>query len=101
MWFREKLNGTVIYCQIQPKASNTEIVGLHGTPPRLRIRIAAPPVDGKANEELVAFLSKKLKFSKNRIQILSGQSGKFKEVFISGIKADELTLFLLEKIKPS
>src|SRR3954462_5574759 len=90
MWIQDKRGGVSVSCQIQSRASRTEVVGLHGEPPRLKIRVAAPPVDGGANEELVVFLSKKLKVSKSRIQILSGHSGKFKEIFIADVSAKEV-----------
>lgn len=45
-----------IQVRIQPKSSRDEIVGLHGG--RLKIKISAPPVDGKANERLVLFIAK-------------------------------------------
>ena len=91
MWVTQKPNGVNLSCQIQPRASRTEIVGLHGEPPRLKIRVASPPVDGAANEALVAFLSKTLKIAKNRIQVVAGHTGKFKEVFIEGGKVDEIS----------
>jgi len=91
MWITDKPNGVILSCQIQPRASRTEIVGLHGEPSRLKIRVASPPVDGEANDELVAFLSKKLKIPKSRIQIAAGHSGKFKEIFIAGGKATEIS----------
>lgn len=81
-WFSEKPEGLQLHCQIQPRASKTEIVGPHGDPPRLKIRIAAPPVDGEANEELIFYLSKRLKVPKGNIQLVSGHTGKFKEVLI-------------------
>jgi uncharacterized protein (TIGR00251 family) len=84
MWITEKKEGVVISCQIQPKSSRSEIVGLHGEPPRLKIKVAAPPVDGEANEELVAYLAKKLKVPKRRIQIISGHTGKYKDILILG-----------------
>jgi len=61
---------------IQPRASKTEIVGIHGN--RLKIRIAAPPVDGKANQELVKFLAKIFAVSKSRITLLQGATGREK-----------------------
>ena len=95
MWIRDKVGGVTFTCQIQPRASRTEIVGPHGEPARLKIRVAAPPVDGEANEELIAFLSKKLKISKNRIQIKAGHSGKYKEIFIEGTEMSVLSPLLL------
>jgi uncharacterized protein (TIGR00251 family) len=83
MWIKQNHDQITLYCVLQSRASKSEIVGLHGTPPRLRIRIAAPPVDGEANEELIRFLSKFLKLSKSQITIHSGHTGKFKEIHIT------------------
>src|SRR5690349_9294235 len=47
--------GVVLTVHVQPKASRTEYVGIHGN--ALKIRVAAPPVDGAANDELVRFLA--------------------------------------------
>jgi uncharacterized protein YggU (UPF0235/DUF167 family) len=58
--------------------------------------VAAPPVDGEANEELIAFLSKKLKIPKSRIQITAGKSGKFKDIFIANANSAEIGSILLE-----
>lgn len=92
MWINDKPGGVSLHCQIQARASRTEIVGLHGDhSPRLKIRVASPPVDGEANGELIAFLSKRLKIPKSRIQITAGLSGKFKEIFISGVRASEIS----------
>jgi uncharacterized protein len=70
--------------------------GLHGTPPRIKIRIAAPPVEGEANEELIAFLSKKLKIPKSRITVTAGHSGKLKEILIIDANAEEIGEQLLK-----
>lgn len=75
--------GTTIALQVQPKASRTEIVGI--VDDMLKIRVAAPPVDGAANQELVNWFSKQLKVSKSSVQILSGERGRRKVVLIEGI----------------
>ncbi len=84
-WISERNGGVVISVQIQPRASRTEVVGLHGEPPRLKIRVAAPPVEGEANAELIAFISKRLGIPKSRVEILRGESGKVKDLFCAGI----------------
>lgn len=94
MWIQEKANGVILHCQIQPRASSSEVVGLHGEPPRLKVRVSAPPVDGEANEELIAFLSKKLKVPKSRFEIKSGHTGKYKELFIAQATAKEIEAML-------
>lgn len=85
-------NGVLLLLKIQPRASRSEIAGLHGEPPRIKIRISAPPVDGEANEELISFLSKKLRVAKRSISILRGQNGHTKDVLCS-----ETTVELVKK----
>lgn len=65
---------------IQPRASRDEIVGLHDN--ELKIRITAPPVDGKANTHLIKFLAKSFKVSRSQIQLLAGESGRHKKLAI-------------------
>jgi len=76
-------NSVNIQVQIQPKSSQNQIVGLHDG--RLKIKIAAPPVDGKANESLIEFLAKTFKISKSNIEILKGHTSKLKTIKLSGI----------------
>jgi uncharacterized protein (TIGR00251 family) len=67
-----------------PKASKDEIVGLLGD--ELKITITAPPIDGKANAHLIAFLSKQFKTAKSNIEILRGETNKHKLVKIKNYK---------------
>lgn len=73
---------------IQPKASKNEIIGAHNG--ALKIKITAPPVDGKANAELVEFLSEILEIPKRQIEILKGETGRNKSVEIFGLSEDEV-----------
>ena len=68
---------------VQPRASRTEIVGVHGD--ALKIRIAAPPVDGAANDELVRFLSNIFAVSRRDVRILAGETSRSKLVEILGV----------------
>ena len=63
-----------------PNASVTEIVGMHDG--ALKIRLAAPPVDGKANDELVRYLAKYFDLAPSEIVIAKGLSGKRKRISI-------------------
>ena len=65
---------------LQPRASRDEIVGLHGD--SLKIRITAPPVDGKANGHLLRFLAREFGVPRNRVELISGQTGRTKRVRI-------------------
>jgi hypothetical protein len=73
--------------QVQPRASRTEVAGPHGG--ALRIRLAAPPVDGEANAELVAFLAKRLRVPKAAVTIVRGESGRRKVVEVAGVSAGD------------
>jgi len=76
-------NSLNILVQIQPKSSRNEIVGIHDG--RLKIKIKAPPVDGKANESLIEFLAKTFKISKSNIEILKGHTSKLKTIKLLGV----------------
>jgi len=71
----------VLDCHVQPRASRTEVAGVHGE--RLKLRVAAPPVDDAANKALIAFLAKAFKVPKGHIELLSGASGRDKRVAIA------------------
>lgn len=74
----------ILHCQFQPKAASDEIVGIHGD--RLKIRITAPPVDGKANEHIIKWFSKLFKVPKSDIEILQGELGRQKTLRIRSPK---------------
>lgn len=65
---------------IQPNASRSEVIGMHGD--ALKIKIKAPPVDGEANKEIIRFLSECLDLAKKNISILHGDTGRNKLVEI-------------------
>jgi uncharacterized protein (TIGR00251 family) len=71
----------ILVCHLQPKASKSEFAGLHGD--ALKIRIQAPPVEGKANTELIKFLAKQFAVSKRDIEIISGELNRHKRVRIT------------------
>ncbi|WP_447963270.1 DUF167 domain-containing protein [Nitrospira sp. Ecomares 2.1] len=78
----EGSEGIEIRIYVQPRASKTEIIGLHGE--ALKIRLAAPPVDGQANTELCRFLARQLGVPQKDVQLKSGVSSRQKRVFIAG-----------------
>ncbi len=71
----------LLVCHLQPKASKSEFSGLHGD--ALTVRIQAPPVEGKANSELVKFLAKQFGVSKSAVSIISGELNRHKRVRIT------------------
>lgn len=68
---------------IQPRASKDEIVGPQGD--ELKIRITAPPLDGKANAHLIKFLAKIFKLAKSHIIIESGETGRHKRIRLCSV----------------
>lgn len=74
----------MLACHLQPGASSTAFAGAHGE--RLKIRIAAPPVDGKANAQLIAFLADAFDVAKQQVTIERGESGRQKSVRIANPK---------------
>jgi uncharacterized protein (TIGR00251 family) len=71
-----------LHIYVQPRASRDEIVGPHGA--SLKVRITAPPVDGKANEHLLKFLAKEFGVTRNQIEITTGTQGRHKQLRIKG-----------------
>jgi uncharacterized protein len=82
-WLATDDNGVILRLHIQPGAKKTEVAGLHGE--ALKIRLAAPPVDGKANACLIAFLADQLDVAKSSISLISGDTSRAKRVRISGV----------------
>lgn len=79
-WFEWHEDQLRLELHLQPKASKDAVSGLHGQ--RLKIRITAPPVDGKANAHLRTWLAKQFGVPKSRVRILRGELGRDKRVSI-------------------
>lgn len=69
--------------RVQPRASRTEFAGLFGE--RLKVRLQAPPVDGRANAALLEFLAAACGLPKSRVSLDAGQTGRDKRVRLHGI----------------
>jgi uncharacterized protein len=87
-WLQTAKDGLVLSLHIQPGAKNTELAGEYGA--SLKIRLAAPPVDGKANEALIAWLAKRLQVSRSAVELVSGQASRAKRVRVNGVSAETL-----------
>ena len=86
-WFRLAADGRItLTLHIQPGAKKTEFAGLHGD--ALKIRLAAPPVDGKANEALVKFVAETLKLPKSAVNLKSGQTSRRKVLEVVGTTSE-------------
>lgn len=69
---------------VVPRARVTALAGRHGD--ALKIRLAAPPVDGAANDELIRFLAERLAVPRSAITIAAGHTSRRKTVKVSGIE---------------
>lgn len=79
---------------VQPRATKTELAGMHDGLPK--IRLAAPPVDGAANAALVEFIARRLKIAKNRVRVVAGLTGRRKWVEIEDVEAGSVAAALRE-----
>jgi hypothetical protein len=87
-WYREDSAGVIFTVRVVPRASRSAVAGLRDG--ALRIRIAAPPVDGAANRELIKFLSKQLKVPQAAITLVAGSNSRNKVVRIRDLSAATL-----------
>ena len=77
---------------VQPRASKTTVAGMHDG--CVKVRLAAPPVDGAANAALIAFVAERLAIAKSNVRIVSGQTSRRKVLEVDGVSAEQLTAAL-------
>ncbi len=97
--FGEGKGGAALPVKVVPRASKNEIVGV-GEDGTLRIRVTAPPVEGAANEAVVALLAEVLGIAKSNIDIVAGLTGTSKLVSIIGIDPAQVDAKLRAASKP-
>lgn len=85
----------ILSLKILPKANKSEVVGWEGD--NLKIRLAAVPEKGEANDELIRFLAKTLRISPSQIQLVYGLRSRHKRAAIKGISEQEI-LKILEDV---
>ena len=94
VWLRQGERQTTLTLHIQPGAKKTEVAGEHGD--ALKIRLAAPPVDGKANAALIAFVADRLGVAKSAVSLKSGQTSRRKVLEVTAAPADTAQRLLPE-----
>lgn len=86
VWLREEAGGALILSvHVQPGAKHTGFAGRHGD--ALKLRLAAPPVDGKANAALCRFIAQFCGVARSSVELVSGQTSRAKRVRIVGMDA--------------
>jgi hypothetical protein len=93
--YREEGGSLVFAVRVVPRASQTAVAGEHDG--ALKVRVAAPPVEGAANAELTRFLAKRLGVSAGSVEVAGGHTSKTKVVRASGAKAADLLRLLAER----
>ena len=91
-WLREGDGRLTLTLHIQPGAKKTEVAGLYGD--ALKIRLAAPPVDGKANAALIEFVAARLGLERSAVSLKSGQTSRRKVLAVIDAPADTARLML-------
>ena len=79
-WYQWQGDDLILSVRVQPRASRDEIVGPHGE--ALKVRITAPPVEGKANTHLVKFLAAAFGVTRGSVELLGGDTGRSKRLRI-------------------
>lgn len=78
----------ILSIRVVPNAARTEVAGMHGE--AVKIRLQAPPVEGKANEALLAFLAGKLSLRRNELELVRGEKSREKRISIPGKSSAEV-----------
>ena len=86
------MSGVRINVYVQPRASKTEIAGMHGD--ALKIRLTAPPVDNAANAALVEFIAGKVGVPKGSVRVVAGATARRKVVEIAGVPLEAVNAAL-------
>ena len=93
-WFRRNGEILTLTLHIQPGAKRSELAGLHGE--ALKIRLAAPPVEGRANEALLKFIAGLFDVPVRQVELKQGGQSRHKVVAITGSTVDPASLLKLE-----
>lgn len=79
--------GVLVEVYVAPRAKRSQLTGLHGGYPK--IALAAPPIEGRANEELIAFLRDLFGLPRSRIELVRGDTSKRKLLLLKGVSVEQ------------
>jgi len=99
---REHSAGCTLAVRAHPGAKKTAITGIYGEGDQAALKVAvnAPPIEGRANEALIAFLAETLRQPKSSVQLLSGKSSRSKLFLIKGLSTPEAATALRKAMSP-
>jgi hypothetical protein len=94
---RATVEGVTLAVRAQPGAKKTAITGVYGEGPSAQLKIAvhAPPLEGRANQVLIAFLAETLGVQKNAVELKSGESSRSKVFLLRGVTMEKAEAVLL------
>ena len=84
-WLSHNADALVLSLHVQPGARRTTVIGLHAD--RLKVAVAAPPADGRANAALLAFLAERLDIPLGALELVAGACARHKRVAVRGVAA--------------
>jgi len=93
-YLRQTAEGVVMHVRVQPNARRNEVAGLHGR--ELKVRLQAPPVEGKANAALVEFVAGLVNAPRSSIEIIRGETARSKQVLVRGQTVEQLLALNLD-----
>jgi hypothetical protein len=97
---RARADGVTLAVRAQPGAKKTAIVGIYGegTDAQLKIAVQAPPLEGRANEALIAFLAETFGLPKSAVELLTGELSRNKVFLLRGVTVARATAALARRI---
>jgi uncharacterized protein (TIGR00251 family) len=84
-WLRQTPAGVELHVYVQPRASRDQLAGVQGA--ELKVRLAAPPVDGAANAACCEFFARLCRLPKNRVTLVAGAASRHKRLLLAGVDA--------------
>ncbi len=87
-WLSERGEAVQLVVLVQPRASRSRVLGEHDG--RLKIALAAPPVDGEANQALLDFLRESLGVRRSDVELLEGHASRRKRLLVRGVAARDI-----------
>lgn len=81
-WYRREGDALILVAHVQPGAKRSEISGLHGD--AIKIRLAAPPIDGRANDALLRFIAELFEVPLRNVELLRGAQSRHKMLRVTG-----------------
>jgi uncharacterized protein (TIGR00251 family) len=99
-WLRETAEGVTLAVRAQPGAKKTAIAGIYGegVSAQLKIAVQAPPIEGRANDALIAFLADLFSITRREVVLLSGETNRSKVFLLRGLRASQVESIILKLI---